>query len=350
MDFTLSEELQMIRDMARDFVMNELLPIEREVLVRDAQPGGARPEQSRRMPIPREKMVALKTKAVEQGLWAMNAPEEFGGGGLSALGGCLVAEELGKSFVDFDFGDVPPQLFDANAEQREKFLKPIIAGEKEIAFAAREPDGDEITTRATHDAEGWELNGIKIAVQADLFLVIAQTDAGATCFIVEHQVTQDGKLVLQKTRVPDSNVLGEIGGAFALGKKYRNANLVRAGARKVGVASRLLELSAQYARDWKALGQSLAVRPAVQRWLAEMAIEIDAARWLIYRAAVANDANQDAKADAMRAHLFASETAQRAHDRTIEIYGGPAPMMPRVNRDEQILELERFQIANSLMQ
>jgi alkylation response protein AidB-like acyl-CoA dehydrogenase len=125
---------------------------------------------------------------------------------------------------------------------------------------------------------------------------------------------------------------------------------MRAAARKIGVASRLLEMSAQYARDWKALGQSLAVRPAVQRWLAEIAIEIDAARWLVYHAATELDAGKPSKEHAIRAHLFASEIAQRASDRTVEIYGGPAPTMPRLNRDEKIFELERFQIANSLME
>jgi acyl-CoA dehydrogenase len=341
MDFTLSEELQMIREMARDFVTNELLPLERDVLVREKA-------GTRGAPIPREKYARLKKLAVEQGLWAMNVPEELGGGGLSALGGCLVAEELGKSFVDFDFGEVPPQLFDANPAQREKFLQPASAGEIDIALAARDAD-DAIPTRATRVDDGWILNGAKIARAVDVFLVVAQTDAKAACFIVENQVTQDEKLVLQNVRVPDVNVLGEIGGAFALGKAYRNANLMRAAARKIGVASRLLEMSAQYARDWKALGQPLAVRPAVQRWLAEIAIEIDAARWLVYHAATELDAGKPSKEHAIRAHLFASEIAQRASDRTVEIYGGPAPTMPRLNRDEKIFELERFQIANEIM-
>ena len=341
MDFTLSEELQMIREMARDFVTNELLPLERDVLVREKA-------GTRGAPIPREKYARLKKLAVEQGLWAMNAPEEFGGGGLSALGGCLVAEELGKSFVDFDFGDVPPQLFDANAAQREKFLQQAIAGEIDIALAARDAD-DAITTRATRVDDGLILNGAKIARDADVFLVIAQTDAKSACFIVENQVTQYEKLVLQNVRVPDVNVLGEIGGALALGKAYQNANLMCAAARKIGVASRLLEMSAQYARDWKALGQPLAVRPAVQRWLAEIAIEIDAARWLVYHAATELDAGKPSKEHVIRAHLFASEIAQRASDRTVEIYGGPAPTMPRLNRDEKIFELERFQIANEIM-
>ncbi len=360
MDFSLSEELTMIRDMAREFVTNELLPIEREVLVRDAQAGGSRPERSQRAPIPREKYDAFKKKAIDQGLWAMTAPEALGGGGLSALGACLVAEELGKTFVDFDFGDVPPILFDANKEQQEKYLAPVIAGEKECALALRELDENEIATRALPDGDAWVLNGAKAARYADIHLVFADTEAGTTCFIVEGLVTQDGKLRLEHTRVPASNVLGEIGGAFALGKKYRDARIVRGAARKVGIAARLLEMSAQYARDWKALGQPLAVRPAVQRGLAEMATDADAARWLVYRAACEIDAGKDARQDAARANLFASEMARRAINRTIEIHGGPAhvadlPML-RIYRDdlntkttETILQVQQARIANLLV-
>jgi acyl-CoA dehydrogenase len=116
-------------------------------------------------------------------------------------------------------------------------------------------------------------------------------------------------------------------------------------------------MSAQYARDWKALGQSLAVRPAIQRYLAEMAVEIDAARWLVYHAAWEVDEGREVEEDARRANLFASEMAQRAIDRTIQIYGGPGHAadlpMPRIygadgKSAEQVLELQRFQVAGGL--
>ncbi len=356
MDFSLSEELTMVRDMARDFVTNELLPIEREVLVREK--GG-----SRGAPIPADKRARLKKLAVEQGLWAMAAPEALGGGGLSALGACLVAEELGKTFVDFDFGDVPPILFDANAEQQGQYLAPAISGEKEGLLALLEPDstGDStFKTRAMRAGDSWRLNGTKLVGSADFYLVLAQADEGPTCFIVDGAVPQEGKLVLSDTLVPASNVLGEAGKAFELGRKYRNARWLRAAARKVGVAARLLEMSWQYARDWKALGQALAVRPAVQRYVSEMAIEIDAARWLVYHGACELDEGRDAGEAAIRAHLYASEMAQRAVDRTIEIYGGPAhasdlPMLRAYaavvddKTSQRALELQRFQVANNLV-
>ncbi len=362
MDFTLSEELTMIRDMARDYVTNELVPLENEVLVRDK--GG-----TRGAPVPAEKRERLKKMAVEQGLWAMTAPEACGGGGLNTLGACLVAEELGKTFVDFDFGDVPPMLFEATAEQQERFLAPAIAGEKDCALAVREPkttvaDATAFATHATRVGEAWQLNGVKLAGEADVYLVFAQADEGTTCFIVERGgpgvVTQDGQLRLENAEVPDANVLGAVGGAAALGAKYTSARQVRAAARQVGIASRLLEMSSQYARDWKVLGQALAVRPAVRRHLADMAVEIDAARWLVYRAATALDEGKQAKQDAVRASLFAADMVRGAIDRTIAVYGGPsyAADLPVLRvygamagsaGNDKVLEWQRFQVANELM-
>lgn len=353
MDFALSEELTMIRDMARAFVTNELLPIEREVLMHDAQASSWRGA-----PIPREKYATLTKKAVDQGLWAMSVPEELGGGGLNTLGACLVGEELGRTFVNFDFGDIPPILFDANSDQRDKYLKLAITGEIEIALAVREPDSTDINTRATRDGDKWLLNGIKLVEKADVYLVFGQTDRGVTCFIVENLTAQDGTLILKDVGVPLPNVLGEVGGALVLGKEYQYARITRAAARKVGIAARLLEMSVQYARDWKSFGQPLAVRPAVQRNLADMAIEIDAARWLVYHAASEIDEGKGAREPAPRAYLFASEMVQRAIDRTIEIYGGPAhavdlPMLriygAQLNASKRILELQQLRIVNDLV-
>jgi acyl-CoA dehydrogenase len=356
MDLTLPEELTMVRDTVREFVQNELVPIERDVLVREK--GGMRGAA-----IPREKHDRLKKLAVEQGLWAMSVPEALGGGGLNTLGGCLVAEELGKSFVDFDFGDVPPILFETNAEQREKYLNPLIAGEKECALALREPATDELKLRAVPDGDDWRLDGRKLAQEADLFLVFARTDAGVTCFIVERDregvFVQDGEVILKDVRLPISNLLGEQGGAMTLERKYVDARRVRLAARRVGTASRLLEMSSQYARDWRALGQPLSVRPAVQRHLADMAIEADAARWLVYRAAWEIDEGKSACADALHAIVFSAEMVQRAIDHAIQVYGGPAlaPDLPILriygkdgdaHRADRILELERFQIVNDL--
>ncbi len=344
----------------REFVQNELVPIEQYVLVREK--GGGRGA-----PIPRDQYDRLKKMAVEQGLWAMTVPEALGGGGLNTLGACLAAEELGKTFVPFDFGDLVPLWFDASAEQKETFLAPLVAGEKECRLALREPEWNgstELHTRAERQGDGWRLNGAKRTEEADLFLVLAQAEEGATCFIVEKERDgvsfQNGTLTLTNAAMPAVNVLGNVGGAWSLGKKHQYARGVQGAARKVGIAARLLEMSAQYARDWKALGQPLAVRPAVQRDLAEMAIDVDAARWLVYRAACALDAGQDAAEEARRAGLFAAEMVERVIDRTVQLYGGPGhagdlPMLRiyRADLDQGLAakatELLRFQVADHLV-
>lgn len=356
MDFSLSEELVMIRDMARDFVTNELLPIERDVLVREK--GG-----SRGAPIPSDKRARLKKLAVEQGLWAMSVPEALGGGGLSTLGACLVAEELGKSFVDFDFGDIPPILFEADLAQRQAYLTPAISGEKECAVAIAEPDGGgpgSIQTRASQKDEGWCLNGIKLVSDADFYLVLAETDSGPAFFLVDTVPARDGRLVLEETTVQAGNVLGPIGGATALSGKYRDARLVRTAARKIGAASRLLEMSAQYARDWKSLGQSLAVHPSVRCALADMEIETEAARWLVYRAADQIDGGMEARREAARASLYAAEMVARAIDRTNAVFGGPAfaaalPLLDEYgrmldrDRTDPLVEMQRLYLTHELV-
>jgi acyl-CoA dehydrogenase len=258
---------------------------------------------------------------------------------------------------------VPPILFDANTEQQTKYLAPAISGEKEGLLALLEPDSNgssSFKTRATRVGDGWKLNGTKLVGNADFYLVFAQADEGPTCFIVDGVVTQEGSLILNDTLVPATNVLGEDGKAFELGKKYRNARWLRAAARKVGVAARLLEMSWQYARDWKVLGQALAVRPAVQRYLSEMAVEVDAARWLVYHGACELDEGREAGEAAVRAHLYASEMVQRAVDRAIGVYGGPAhaadlPMFRAYaavvddKTSERTIEMQRFQVANNLV-
>ncbi len=360
MDFSLPEELVMVRDTVREFVQNELLPLERDVLVRDK--GG-----TRGAPIPREKQARLRKLAVEQGLWAMTVPESLGGGGLNTLGACLVAEELGKTFVDFSFGHIPPFLFDGGAEQRAKYLAPLVSGEKEAALALTEPSHDGASVFTSHaELEGdfWRLNGDKVAGEADVYVVVAQTQDGPTSFIVEAGWEgvhwQNGRLSLKDVAVPDANLLGTSGGAWKLGKVYQEAGQVRAAARKLGIAARLLEMAAQYARDWKSLGKPLSLRPAVQRCLADMATELDAARWLVYYAACEIDAGHTAREVALRAGLFASGMVERAMDRTIEVYGGPLHVVDlgvrRIYRSEGeeraarlAAEMQRVEVANSLV-
>ena len=120
MDFIIPEELKMVQTLARDFVKEQLMPVEREVLGRDTDMAGARVYLT---PGTEERLVGLVRG---MGLWGLNVPEELGGIGLDTLGICLVEEELAKTIVPFHFGDVTPLLFECNEEQKGRYLQPLL--------------------------------------------------------------------------------------------------------------------------------------------------------------------------------------------------------------------------------
>jgi len=134
MDFGLSEEHKMIQSLARDFVTEQLKPLERDILGRSADISDARTY------LPQEKEHQLADTVKEMGLWGVGVPEELGGAGLDTLGVCLVEEELAQTIIPFRFGDVTPILFDCNDEQREKFLLPALGGQKRPYLALMEAE------------------------------------------------------------------------------------------------------------------------------------------------------------------------------------------------------------------
>jgi acyl-CoA dehydrogenase len=139
MDFELSEELKMIQSLARDFVDQQLKPLERDILGRAADLTDARAY------LPAGKEAELIEQVRDMGLWGLGVPEELGGPGLSALGVCLVEEELGRTVVPFRCGDVNPILFDCTAGQKEKFLAPALNYQKRPYRALPESRADPLT-------------------------------------------------------------------------------------------------------------------------------------------------------------------------------------------------------------
>ena len=134
MDFELPEELKMVQSLTRDFVNDQLKPLERDILGRAADLSDAR------MYLPAETEAKLIDMVRDMGLWGTGVPEELGGAGLSTLGICLVEEELAQTVVPFNFGDVTPLLFDCNAEQRDRFLLPVLNRQKRAYLALMEPE------------------------------------------------------------------------------------------------------------------------------------------------------------------------------------------------------------------
>ena len=194
MDFTLNDEQKMIQRTVRDFVRKELLPLEQDVLKneREGRPGIAREEVKR-----------IQLKAKEAGFWGINTPEEYGGAALGPVMTALIAMELARTFVPFNFGGSADNiLYYCNEEQKKRYLIPTINGERRSCFALSEPsagsDAGNIKMSAVKDGDHWVLNGEKIFItngnEADFAMVFAVTDkekgsrGGVTCFLVDRDM------------------------------------------------------------------------------------------------------------------------------------------------------------------
>ncbi|MBI2914040.1 MAG: acyl-CoA dehydrogenase family protein [Chloroflexi bacterium] len=376
--FEIPEELRMLQLTARRFVREELLPLEAGLAEGEALP----PEVGRK----------VRDKAKQIGLWALSVPVEYGGAGLGALADTLVIEEFSKVMVPA-FGLGPggtpmPALYSGSAEQKEKYLLPVIRGEKFGCFALTEPTGGSdpggnMETSAVKDGDHWVINGRKCFVtggdRADYALVFALTDrekrqhGGVTTFIVEPGTpgfrvvrtipTMGGiapaELDFQDCVVPDSQRLGGVGEGFVMAQKELAWARAGIGARAIGMGERLLEMGLEWAKTRITFGKPLAERQAVQFMLADSAIEIDACRWMTYRTAWKAQQGQEIRLDASMLKVFASEMMGHIADRVLQIYGGwgyskefPIERFYRIARLWRIVEgpneVHRWAIARAL--
>ena len=365
MQFRLPEELQMLQESLRRYVDNEMIPYERETL----ENGELKPEWRARFQDGMKKL----------GLWMMDVPEEFGGGGLSLLGKSVVWQELGRTIAlpARDDGITGPTvrhiLFQLKGEMREKYLLPTLRGEKKACFAQTEPDAGSdpasMRTTAVRDGDHYVINGVKrfitSAGKADFMQLMAATDrakgarGGISCFIVDmktpgvkltaHYETMMGdkpwEIVLDNVRVPAEHLVGEEGKGFGLAQKWLGAGRVKHGARALGVAERSLELSVKYAHERSTFGKLLAERQGIQWQLADMWMALDSATLLVRRAASMIDNGDEARVEAFHCKYYADEMAFQAVDRCMQIHGGiglttdlPIERMWRQQRSYRITE------------
>lgn len=381
MEFTIPEELKMLQATVRRFVEEEFIPLEKLL-----------PPFSNQLPDGHKER--LRAKLQQIGIWALNAPVEYGGGGISTLGMCLVNEELNHSTIGsvgvaIYGGDPPVIVYEGNDAQKEKYLIPIIRGEMEACFAQTEPnagsDPASMETSAVKDGDNWILNGSKIfishAEQSDYALVFAVTDkqkrnrGGITCFIVETKTpgfkvtrlidTMGGfrpaEIVLQDCVVPDENRLGPVGRGFQLAQSWLAAGrLIQHPPACVGASDRSLKMAINYSKQRVTFGQPLSERQAVQWMLADSAVEIHAARMMTYQGAWKADQGEDIRVEAAICKLYATEMACRVIDRAIQIHGGVGYSrelpLERFYRDfrrsritEGASEVQRFIIARDLL-
>ncbi|GHJ16063.1 MULTISPECIES: acyl-CoA dehydrogenase family protein [unclassified Micromonospora] len=341
MDFALSDTERAIRDTARDFIAREVMPLEQELLRR---------ERAHRPGLEHSELRELQLKARKFGFWGLATPEEYGGMDLPAVTQSLIWTELGRSFVPFRFGgEADNILFHANDEQKREYLVPTIEGERRSCFAITEPgagsDAANIKLSARRDGDDWILNGEKTFItgghDADFAIVIAVTDrekgarhGGATAFLVDRsmgwrsefiQTMGEGgpaSLVFDDVRVPGRNILGEPGQGFSLGMEWIGKGRYTIPSHAVGIAERALSMAIDYANTRETFGAKIGTNQAIQWMIADSETELEAARWLILRAAWTVDQGMDPRHASSMAKLYGAGMVNRVVDRVLQIHGG----------------------------
>jgi len=379
-DFDIPDELQLLGRTAREFVERRLQPIEKQVEADDKIPNDVLAE-----------MGAL-------GFFGLPFPEEYGGVGAGDLGYCVALEQFGRTSAAFSnligahtsIGSMSIYL-GGTEDQKRRYLPDLTAGRRIAAFSLTEPssgsDAASIQTSATKRGDRWVLNGTKIWVTngpiADVVVVYAANDrklgprGGITAFIVEKGFTgfrvgkvddkmglrgsYTGELIFEDCEVPEENVLGgTVGSGFRTALGALDIGRVSLAAGAVGSSQHLLELAIAHSKQRVQFGKPIAVNQAIQWMLADSAVEIHAARLMVYDAAAKLDRGTRASTEAAMVKVFASEMAGRVVDRVLQIHGGMGYMkespVERAYRDARILriyegtsEVQRMIIAEELL-
>lgn len=361
MNFELSEEHLAVRDAAREFAHTELLP---GVIERDSE-----------AKFPYEQIKQMG----ELGFMGMMVKEEYNGGGMDTLSYVLAMEELSKIDASASVSmSVNNSLVCWGLEkygteaQKEKYLKKLATGEILGAFCLSEPEaGSDATsqrTEAVRDGDHYILNGTKNWITngntASVYLVIAQTDAskghkGISVFIVEKgwdgfvvgkkedklgiRGSDTHSLMFTDVKVPAENRIGEEGFGFTFAMETLNGGRIGIAAQALGIAAGAYEFALAYSKERKAFGKPISQHQAIQFKLADMATTIEAARLLVYKAAVLKDQGHDyAHASAM-AKLYASQVAMDVTVEAVQVHGGYGYVkeyhVERLMRDAKITQI-----------
>ncbi|MHB1126124.1 MAG: acyl-CoA dehydrogenase family protein [Bacillota bacterium] len=340
MDFAISEELAMIQRVVAEFVKEEVEPLAQKIEEDDEVP------------------VSLLDRCKELGLFGLSIPVEYSGLGLDMVGKCMVYESLSgtsNGFVTIIGGHTgigSVGIVDlATDEQKRKYLPPMARGEKIGAFALTEPDaGSDATnlkTTAVRKGDKYILNGTKHFITnapiADVFTVMAVTDKskgskGITSFIVEKEFpgfqvgtiekkmglrgSHSAELIFEDCEVPAANVLGKEGEGYVNALKILTNGRAGLAARNLGSSQKLLDLSIKYASERIQFGRPIIENQAIQHFLSEMALEIEALRSFTYRVAWMVDQKFGVIKEAAMVKLFGSEVYNRVADKAVQIHGG----------------------------
>ena len=354
MTIDVAEEHRMIIDLVEKFVDNELMPLERAVMEREAS--------GEPVSLIKEEEVTLLAKCKELGLWALDAPEPLGGAELPTTVMLAIQERLRRTVTPFIFPPDSPNLHMlmdvATSEQKEKYLRPYAQGEMKSCIAISEPgaggDPAQMRTRAVREGNEWVINGRKIWVSnvpsADFTILMAVTDpdkgarGGITAFVVdkgtagfnvEREIPMLGgartyELAIEDLHLKDSQVLGEVGQGFAPMQKRLTVRRLEMGAMCVGIASRALQMMCEHTQQRETFGQKLSDRQAIQWWIADAATKIHAARLMVMDAGQKQHRGEDVRTVASMVKVFATEMATEIVDQAMQSFGalGMAREMP----------------------
>ena len=363
MDYFLTAEQQVIRNLARKIAVEKVLPVRAEL------------DEKEEFPWEIVKICA------EAGLMGVSMPEEYEGFGGGILEYCLVAEELSRiclgtatSVVASGLGAMPIVLF-GSPEQKRRYLPDIAKGKKLAAFGLTEADAGSdasaIRTTAVRKSDGYVLNGTKQWItnggEAEIYTIIAMTDRskgprGASALIVEKGTPGFGfgkkekkmgirasatrELVFQDCFVPKENLIGKEGMGFIATMRTFDRTRPGVGAQGVGLAQGALDEAVRYAREREQFGKKIISLQAVQHLLADMATQVEAARALVYSVARYIDGSENPKEISKvsgMAKVYASDVAMRVTTDAVQIFGGYGYMrdypVEKMMRDAKILQI-----------
>lgn len=379
MDFSLSEEQHLLVSSIRGFIESELRPLEEDI------------EKTGRLAD--DVALEIRAKSQELGLYAVNIPTKYGGGGLSVLDWMIAEEQFGRTsdiLVRRAFGNVYEILLEGTDAQIETYLIPAVRGDRTFSVAFTEPeagsDAAAIKTRAVRKNDGWVLNGSKHFISdglySDFFIVTAVTnpDAGArgiSTFILDKGLagftvgrdqpmmglkgTSHVEMHFENVKLNEGCLLGKEGQGLKLAlATLGRVRLAQVSARAVGRSSMILDSCLRYSKDRRQFGSPIGEFQMIQHMLADSAMEINACRLALWQTASRIDAGEEARGAISMLKVQASEMLGRVVDRAVQIYGGAGYCcdlpIERYYRDARIAriydgtsEIHRMVMARQMM-
>jgi len=379
MQFALDDQQRLLVGTIREFVKRELMPLEELVEAQGFLADDIAAE--------------IQQKSRDLGLYAVNIPAEYGGGGLSVLDWMIAEEQFGRTsdiLIRRAFGNVYEILLEGTAAQIEEYLLPAVRGERTFSVAFTEPeagsDAAAISTSAVRNGDGWVLNGAKHFISdglySDFFIVTAVTDPatgtrGISTFILDKGLpgftigrdqpmmglrgTSHVEMRFEDVALDAGHLLGAEGQGLKLAlSTLGRVRLAQVAARAVGKASMILDSCLDYARDRRQFGCAIGEFQLIQQMLADSAMEINACRLALWQTASRIDDGDEARGAISMLKVQASEMLGRVVDRAVQIYGGAGYCrdlpIERYYRDARIYriydgasEIHRVVMAKSLM-